>query len=246
MKSYRETLEPILRHAGELALQLRREGLKLEEKADGSMVTNADKAVSDFLMAAIAAAYPADGIVSEEHPDMSGINAERMWVIDPIDGTKHYAQGGQMFNIMVSLVEKQPIFSIIYYPVLKRWYWAEKGKGAYVRNYHQVRKLQVPAPREPYRLVYGPGSPHELGEQGTLGIGKYFSKIWHGKREAFIRVNVPYWDLIPPTLILYEAGGIVKDFKGNDISFSHPDAVQPEIIAGHPQVVAHILSKIQA
>jgi fructose-1,6-bisphosphatase/inositol monophosphatase family enzyme len=245
MKSYRETLEPILRHAGSLALQLRREGLTTAVKPDGSVVSNADKAVSDFIIAALSAAYPTDGIVSEENPDLSGMQANRTWVIDPIDGTKHYVKDGQMFCIMVCLYDTDPLFSMVYYPVLGRWYWAEKGQGSYMKDRGKVRRLHVVPPHDPPRIMYGAECKHCIGEEGTKGIMKYFSKIMHGKLDCFLRSDVPYWDLCPPMLLLTEAGGVATDFSGTPVHYGHETPINPEIVAGHPLAVASALRVIQ-
>jgi fructose-1,6-bisphosphatase/inositol monophosphatase family enzyme len=245
MKSYFETLKPVLKHAGDLALQLRNEGLHTEQKPDGTVVTNADKAVSDFMIAAINAAYPGDGVVSEENADVSGLRAQRTWVIDPIDGTKHYVKGGEMFCIMVCLFDDDLLFAMVYYPVLRRWYWAERGQGSYIKDHKGTRRLHVVPPHDPPRITFGAECKYRVGVEGTKGIMKYFSKIIHGKLDCFIRSDVPYWDLCPPMLLLTEAGGVATDFAGNPVHYTHDTPINPEIVAGHPIAVKAALAEIE-
>ncbi len=240
--NYRETLTPILKLAGELIVELRKQGLQQERKADATLVTNADKACSDFLTAALLAAYPGDGIVSEEHADTSGVGARMTWVIDPIDGTKHYAAGGPLFCIMVARFDTQPIFSMMYYPILDRWFWAERGKGAFVQEKGTVTQLHVRTPSEPPFVVSSEDSPLRVGEPSTRGTMKYLSRVALGKLDCAVKGPVGYWDLVPPMLLVQEAGGVVVDYAGNEFSLTRPDAVQPEVIAGHPATVQQVVS----
>jgi fructose-1,6-bisphosphatase/inositol monophosphatase family enzyme len=244
VKPYRETVEPILLYAGQLVLDLRAQGLQHTTKDDGTIVTNADTAASDFITAALLAAYPGTAVLSEEHPDLSGVRAEYTWIIDPIDGTRHFADGGNMFAIMVSLCDTQPLFSMIYHPAINRWYWAERGKGAFLRERGHVRKLHIRTPAEPAAVIYGQSCPYPVGECGGMGIAKYCTKIAQGKIDGFLRTNAPYWDLCPPALLVTEAGGVLVDFDGEPLVYTHADAVQPTLIAGHPRVVAQALAEL--
>jgi fructose-1,6-bisphosphatase/inositol monophosphatase family enzyme len=242
---YKEKVEHILQYAGELVVEMRRQGLKTELKEDGTPVTNADKAASDFLTAALLAAFPGTAVVSEEHADTSGVGATHTWVIDPIDGTKHFAKGGDMFSVMVSLFDTKPIFSMIYYPVIRRWFWAERGKGAFMKDRGQVKQLRIQRPEDPPRIIFSPDCEFPIGVEGSRGTMKHFSKIVQGKLDCYVKGCVGYWDLVPPMLLVTEAGGVVVDFAGKPIELTNEHAMQQDVVAGHPAVVQDVLKQIK-
>lgn len=243
--SYHEKLEQILVFAGDLALSLRKDGLHVEYKEDNSPVTNADHAVSDFLIAALQAAFPGDAFLSEEHPDTTGIAANRFWVIDPIDGTKHYVAGKDHWCIMLCLVEKTPVYSIIYYPELDIWYYAEKEKGAY-RKVHGVEKqLRIRSPTVPALIHYSKSSPVHIGEESSRGTVKHLLALARGELDCFIQSEREYWDVWPPGLILQEAGGVIVDTKGKPLRVTPDQHFHQDFIAGHPAVVKLVVNQIK-
>ena len=117
--------------AGRITLdwyQLR--GLSVTSKSDGSPVTDADYAAERFLRSEISAAYPDDTIRGEEEGDQAG-RTGRMWVIDPIDGTKAFAQGVPLFATLLALIDEQgPAVGVICLPALDESVWAGRGRGA--------------------------------------------------------------------------------------------------------------------
>ena len=74
---------------------------------------------------------------------------------------------------------------------------------------------------------------------------KHARKILFGKLDAYVREHAGYWDLIPPMLIIEEAGGCVVDFRGRKLEFTEDDAYAVDIIIGQPSAVAHIVKEIR-
>ena len=240
-----ERVRPIVEEAGHLALKLREEGLKIIDKPDGTPVTNADEAVSEFLTHELLAAYPNTRVISEEHADLSGTNHPLTWAIDPIDGTKKYCAGKSVWCVMIALFDTQPIASIIYFPEGPVWYYAERGKGAYMEDSHGVHKLKVSEPTNPPRFVHAPHFEYPVGELGTYGFMKWTRKlVWH-KIDAYLYSDIGYWDLIPPMLIATEAGGVVVDLHGKPVQLVNPNAVQHGCILGQPKAVELALAAIR-
>jgi len=122
----------IARDAGELTLHwFRRAGLAVEHKGDGSPVTEADLAAETFMRAELAAAYPDDAVIGEEHADAEGTSG-RTWVIDPIDGTKAFTKSVPLYSNLLALVDEHgPAVGVINLPALGETVWAGRGLGAF-------------------------------------------------------------------------------------------------------------------
>ncbi|HMK68849.1 MAG TPA: histidinol-phosphatase, partial [Stellaceae bacterium] len=99
-----------------------RKGIAVDDKADLSPVTVADREAEAALRAAIERAYPADGILGEEYGALR-LDARRVWVIDPIDGTKSFISGVPLFGTLIALVEDgEPVLGVIDQPISReRW-----------------------------------------------------------------------------------------------------------------------------
>lgn len=118
------------RRAGRLTLDwYQSRGLSVTAKRDGSPVTEADYAAERFLRAEISATYPDDTIQGEEEGEDTG-RTGRTWMIDPIDGTKAFAQGMPLFSTLLALVDDRgPAVGVIYLPALDECVWAGRGRG---------------------------------------------------------------------------------------------------------------------
>lgn len=243
----REKVERVVKMAGEMALSMQREGLKIENKSDNTPVTNADKAVSDFLIAALQALDPAAGFLSEENPDTSGMLAARFWVIDPIDGTKHYMAGKDSWCVMVALVAKEPLLSVMYYPAHDTWFIAEKGKGAIRRSKEGERVLLIREPTIPPLIHRSKTTEYTVGELSSSGTVKHLLAVARGEIDCFVQSEREYWDVCPPALVLTEAGGVVLDLSGKPLKIVSKTHLFKGFIAGHPAVckaVAKAIKKI--
>ena len=121
-----------IREAGALALRIRKQGFKAWRKPDGTLVTEADIAVDALLKEKICAARPGDGWLSEESPDTAErLGKPRLWITDPIDGTRAFADGTRFWGIGVALTEGgAPLMSAIFCPDDDVLYHAVKGGGA--------------------------------------------------------------------------------------------------------------------
>jgi 3'-phosphoadenosine 5'-phosphosulfate (PAPS) 3'-phosphatase len=243
--NYREKLEPILKMAGELALSLREEGLKVKHKQDGSPVTNADHAVSNFLIAALQAAFPGDAFFSEEDHDFSLLAADRIWFLDPIDGTRHYVTGNESFCIAAALHDKHVVFSAIYYPALDVFYYAERGKGAHRVANGEEKLLRLKEPRLPAVVHRSRTCDVNVGVEGSRGTMRHLLMLAKGEIDCFIQSEREYWDVCAPALIVEEAGGMVVDFKGKPLRISKDSVCYPAFVAGHPAAVKKVVEEIK-
>ena len=117
--------------------------LNVETKPDRSPVTDADRAVELALKNILAEHRPADGLIGEEFGTSDGGN--RVWILDPIDGTANYMRGVPVWATLIALaVDGKPILSVVSAPALGRRWWAAPEVGAFTRDVTgEVRSIQV-------------------------------------------------------------------------------------------------------
>lgn len=127
-----ELLRDAALEAGRLALARRERGLRIRSKPGGSPVTDADLAVDALLTRRLRAARPAYGWLSEETADdPARLSAERIFVVDPIDGTTAFMKGRPWFSVALAVVEHgRPVVGVVYAPALDELYHAAHGSGA--------------------------------------------------------------------------------------------------------------------
>ena len=216
-------------------------------KEGGSPVTEADHAANDAILAVLREAFPADAVLSEESKDSpERLSARRVWVVDPLDGTKEFlAQNGE-FAVMVGLaVDGRAVAGAVALPALGVVYHAAEGSGAWSLEEEsgETRPLRcVPAgPPETLRLVGSRSHPDALlvKMQEALGItdvrpsgsvGVKCGLIARGERDLYLH-PVPYlkeWDTCAPEIVLREAGGEVSDCRGEPLRYNKPHPAQPD------------------
>jgi 3'(2'), 5'-bisphosphate nucleotidase len=222
-------------------------------KADASPVTAADHAANDVIVATLREAFPGDAILSEESADSAArLSARRVWIVDPLDGTKEFlAQNGE-FSIMVGLaIDGEAVAGVVYLPAIDLMYAGARGEGAWVEREGQRKPLRRGAADPAALRLVGSRShadPLVARLQEALGItdvspcgsvGVKCTRIAHDERDLYLH-PVPYlkeWDTCAPEAILREAGGSVTDCRGEPLRYNKRDPRQPHgIMACAPGV----------
>lgn len=232
-------------------------------KEGGTPVTEADHAANRVIVGALAAAFPADAILSEESADSAArLSARRVWIVDPLDGTREFlAQNGE-FAVMIGLaVGGRPVLGVVYQPANDVLFAAAPGEGATVQRAGGAPvPLRCGAPGAGgLRLVGSRSHPDSLlvRMQEALGItdvrpsgsvGVKCGLIALGERDLYVH-PVPYlreWDTCAPEAILREAGGAVTDCRGGPLGYNKPDPRQPHgIVACGPGLLDGVLAVIR-
>src|SRR5215218_7016746 len=125
----------LARRAGEAALAYYGKPMRVEHKGEfDEPVTQADRAVNELIVRALREEFPEDGILAEESVDTDRrIGRERVWMIDPIDGTKGFIAGTGDFAVQIGLaVEGRACLGVLYAPATDVLYWAARGHGSWV------------------------------------------------------------------------------------------------------------------
>ena len=230
-------------------------------KAGGSPVTIADHASNQLIVEMLSERFPSDAILAEESRDSAArLNAERVWIVDPLDGTKEFlAQNGE-FAVMIGLaIQGEPVLGAIYLPTTDVLYSAVRGGGAWVlRDGGATRLRCAPASPDALRLVGSRSHRDPLLDrmQAALSIrdvirsgspGVKCGLIAGGKRDLYIHPTplLREWDTCAPEMLIREAGGDVTDCLGNPLRYNKPDPVQRQGMAAcAPDVIDWVLERI--
>jgi len=220
-----------IRTAGARALDLSRQGFEVLTKKDRSPVTTADLEVNRILHEMWETHFPDDGWLSEESPDdPSRLKKARVWVVDPIDGTKAYINRVPEFCLSVGLVEKgSPILAAIFNPSTDELFTARRGEGLCL-NGKPIAPLQ-PGDTISHVMV----SPWEFrgGRWAALdgqvqcrpmySIAHALALVAAGRMQATLTIEPENeWDLAAGVLLITESGGTVADAEGSAFTFNQP------------------------
>ena len=213
------------RRAGRLTLDwYQARGLSVTAKRDGSPVTEADYAAERFLRSEILAAYPDDAIEGEEEGEVTG-RTGRTWVIDPIDGTKAFAQGVPLFATLLALVDEDgPAVGVICLPALDECVWAGRGRGASwdgapcrVSSRAGLEGAYVCTSGLSYWPDPALGRVRAAGARvRTWGDAYGYALVATGRAEAMVDPECFDWDVAPMSVVIAEAGGRFSDTAGAD------------------------------
>jgi myo-inositol-1(or 4)-monophosphatase len=241
-----------VRDAGALALSMFRTDLRNWIKGKSSPVSEADIAVNDLLRERLAAATPDYGWLSEESvDDAARLARRRVWVVDPIDGTRSFLAGQEDWCVSLALVEDTaPLLGAVFVPVSGEMYFAARGAGATL-NGNAIQA--APGTRlDPARIVGPKPLVQRLGDALDPGamhprIGSLALKICRaadGRLDAaFAGGQSRDWDLAAADLIVHEAGGTMTTLAGEAIVYNRPEVRHETLVAAgrarHGRIIEH-------
>lgn len=220
----------VCRKAGEVALKHFQTGIQMTMKPDNTPVTLADQECESLIRAAIKNRFPEDALLGEELGASKNENgSERIWIIDPIDGTYNFARGIPIFSVLLALEVKGKVnLGVVFNPANNDIFYAQEGFGAY-KNEERLSVSKVEKVEDSLFLFGGPNRilQHGLWNGFTncieksyrqRGLGDYlnFAYVFEGKGEASLETGLHPWDLAPMKIIVEEAGGKFSDLDGGD------------------------------
>ena len=242
------------RMAGDIALRHFRAGPQAWEKPDAAgPVSVADLEVDAALRETLTAARPDHAWLSEESADNPArLTARRVFVVDPIDGTRAFLDGQESFAHAIALVEDgQPVAGVVYLPAKDLLYAAARGMGA-TRDGQPIRPGAATDPDTARLLATRPALAPEHWPQG-VPQGPHESRpslawrlclVAEGRFDALVTMRAAWeWDIAAGTLILAEAGATVTDSAGRAPAFNSPARLQAGVIAAGPALHAALLAR---
>lgn len=236
-----ETVITIAQNAGQLVLQMHRDGLRnvRGKSNDGDLVTEADLASEALIRESLYAAYPTVGFWGEESNKPP--QEEFFWVVDPIDGTVNYANGLAFYAVNIGLHHGETgLLGVTVQPSTGYVFWAKRGEGAYARTpAGEQQRLYVSQVDQLAKALLTTGFPYHRAESSDNNSAEfnYFLLRAQGVRcmgsAALDLVNVASgafaafwegwlnpWDVAPGALMLQEAGGLITDYNGQPWRFN--------------------------
>ena len=239
-----KVLIDVVRKAGAKALQFAVDGFETIQKPDRSPVTSADLAVNEVLHSRLRAAFPQDGWLSEESPDgLDRLQNRRVWVVDPIDGTKAFIRGEPEFCISVALVEwDQPVVACIFNTSTDELFTAIRGGGLRL-NDEAITPPAARGARHPV-IALNPGE-RRIGRLISLEPSADSRPIrsiaWVLALTASRHIHAVAtlepeneWDVAAGALLIAEAGGSISDGRGHALTFNRRDPRYNGILATSP------------
>jgi histidinol-phosphatase len=213
--------------AGEISMSYFLGEFEVRQKPDLSPVTQADLEVETTVREMIAARFPADAVTGEEQGEGAG---DRVWIVDPIDGTKNFADGVPIWATLLALqVEGSPVLGMASAPALGERYEAVRGGGARWNG----RELRTSDRKlEDAFMVFSSvddwlGGPWEASFLGLLrdtrrsrGFGDFWGHmlVARGAADLMMEPALRIWDWASISVIVEEAGGRVSTFEGQEPS----------------------------
>ena len=241
--------------AGALALKLRREGLETAYKEGDSPVTNADLATDALIKQILTSARPDYGWLSEETADNpSRRNHRRLFVVDPIDGTRAFIKDRPWWAVSIAVVEDdQPVAGVVFAPDLDETYTATAGGGAWLNgapiHASQQDLVEGCGMVGDSRMFSHPAWPTpwpDMRIEARNSTAYRLCVIASGAFDATLALVPKFdWDLAAADLIAREAGAFVGDHLGRPFSYNGPKPAQPSLVCAAPQLAPLILERVR-
>jgi myo-inositol-1(or 4)-monophosphatase len=243
------------REAGAILLRHYQAGTEHWEKSHDNPVTVADLESDRAITERLRRAFPDDGILSEETvDDASRLQRERVWIVDPMDGTKEFTRKIPEFGVSIALAEGgEPVVGVILNPAADTAVWAARGQGTFrdgrrvaVSKVERLADAVVIASRtEISRDQFAPyeGWFRELRPVGS--IAWKLACIACG--EADLNVSVApknEWDVCAGDVLVREAGGVYVAFDGSMRRYNQPTTlIEAGMAAGPPGLVEAFMAR---
>ena len=215
--------------ADEIAMGTFRRDVEVTWKADSTPVTQADMMIESTIRKRLADAFPDDRVLGEEEGGEQGPG--RVWVVDPIDGTRNFASGIQIWSTLIALVvDHEPLMGVVSAPALGERYEAVRGGGA-TMNGEPIHVSSVAAIDEG-GLVTGDieewfGTPMdvrmrelEVRAKRRRGFGDFWGHmlVARGAMEIMVEPSLSIWDWAALVPVVTEAGGRLSQVDGSSLA----------------------------
>lgn len=252
-------IENAVREAGEIARHYYGRDYRRWSKNRGEPVTEADIAIDRHLRERLVNARPGYGWLSEESAkDYLQLDKERLFIVDPIDGTTAFLKERPHFSISVGIAEKgRSAAGVVYNPVLEQFFSAVAGCGArlngepiHVSRCSGLEGCRVVGQKDLFTHPNWAIPPLEpwpaMHVESRSSVAYRMALVAQGQFDAAIILSPKHdWDMAAGDIIVREAGGHVTDKDGNALRFGRPDAFQRTMICAGPALHGQILARLK-
>lgn len=248
-------LEETAREAGEIARSFWREDPQVWDKGGDDPVSEADFAVDTHLKQRLLSARPDYGWVSEEtEDDPARLTADRVFIVDPIDGTRSFVAGEKTWAHSLAVVEHgRVVAACVYLPVREKMYLAASGGGATLNGAtmtaltrDRLEGASVLSPKVSFRDEFWKDGPPDVKRHFRPSLAYRLALVAEGRFDAMITLRPAWeWDIAAGALIATEAGASVMDRHGADLTFNSPARQTAGVITGGRVVADELLSRLK-
>ncbi len=238
-----EVATELARAAGAILLKHYHSPFLVEQKINALQemeeVTAADREANDLIVRRLAFEFPADGILAEESADTEDrLTKARVWLIDPMDGTKNFVQRDGDFAVQIGLVvDGEPVAGAVYQPVLDVLYRAVLGQGSWREQQGQTEQMRVSEKTDPAEMVLASSRSHRSPRMERVvdsfgfrhetrrgSVGVKIGLIAEQQADLYLHLSpsTKQWDTCAPEIILTEAGGRLTDLFGKPLRYNAP------------------------
>lgn len=239
--------------AGAISRAAFRNGLDADDKSDRSPVTEADRAAEAAMRAILAAEAPEDGVIGEEH-GRAREDAERVWVLDPIDGTKGFVAGKPLFTTLVALmIRGRFALGVIDQPVIgDRWTGAAGrptqlgGAPARCRACPSLDRARLSTSGPEYFTAPELATFDRIAARARLvtygGDGYQYGLVAMGAIDVVVECGLKLYDFAAHVPVVEGAGGVVTDWSGRPLG---PTSAGDIVAAGDARVHAEVIALLR-
>ncbi|MBT3464209.1 3'(2'),5'-bisphosphate nucleotidase CysQ [archaeon] len=261
MKEKLELMIKLARQAGNQIMKIySKENIIKYVKEDNSPLTEADKRSNSVIIRGLLKKYPKIPVMSEENEHKINFEkCEKIWILDPLDGTKEFIKKNGEFSVNIAYVEnKRPVIGVIFFPVLNELYYAIRNKGSFCFNGSKINNIQVSKKDITEDMVLTRSRSHASEKllkfieifkiQKVLVKGSSLKGclIAKGTADVYIRFgNVHEWDICAMDIIIKEAGGKITNFKDEEIKYNNKDTIINGFMVSNTLLHEKILQKVK-
>lgn len=241
--------------AGAVARRMQARPLRQWDKPGQGPVSEADLAVNEALKSALLPARPGYGWLSEEDPESIGgaerLSAERVFLVDPIDGTRAYIAGEAAYAISVAVAERgRVIAAAVHLPARGETYAAHAGGGAWLGEAPLAHSGRAKAAGAEVLMAktflapeHWPGGPPQLVRRFRSSLAWRLCLVAAGAFDAVLTFRAAWeWDIAAGCLIAEEAGCRVTDDAGRPLAFNAAPPKAPGMVAAPPRLHAELMA----
>jgi 3'(2'), 5'-bisphosphate nucleotidase len=201
-----------------------------------ALVAAADRESSNFIVSSLRRLFPDDAILTEESKDdVARLAKRRVWIVDPLDGSREFVARNGEFTVMIGLaVAGEPAVGVVFQPTTATLYGAARESGAFVERAGERTPLAVSALVNPEAMVLVVSRSHRdsrvndvktllgLGNETVSGsVGLKIGMIAEQRCDLYVHPtgHTKLWDTCGPQVILTEAGGVLTDCYGEPLRY---------------------------
>ena len=213
IKASEKASKVIIRDFGEV------ENLQVAKKGPRDFVTKTDKRVEEILIEELTKVKKNYSFLTEESGKIEKKDRDKIWIIDPIDGTTNFLHGIPHFAISIALkIDNEIISALIHDPIKNEIFFAEKNNGAYFNNHrirvsnkNDIEDCLFSSDQHGLKVIF-PG----LNMRSTGCSALDLAYVGSGRLDGFFHNKINLWDVAAGILIVHEAGGTVNDYSKYD------------------------------